>query len=133
MSFRNGRRATACQRICKARANGLQNSGLHLLSPTGNKSTRTIPKELGHFNSSLEAWQRRVPSGNVMLRNLKDLEIQRALELFADWTDRIAAGELPKKAKLSRPQGLERNVVITLWAWATPKAYLHDETRTSVS
>jgi hypothetical protein len=61
-----------------------------------------------------------------MLRNLKDLEVQRALELFADWTDRIAAGELPK-AKPSRPQGLERNVVITLWDWATPKAYLHDE------
>ena len=61
-----------------------------------------------------------------MLRNLKELEIQRALELFADWTDRIAAGELPK-AKPSRPQGLERNVVITLWDWATAKAYLHDE------
>src|SRR5262249_60264832 len=94
-----------------------------------NKATRTIPKELGHFNSSLEAWQRRVLSGQaseVMLRNLKELEIQRALELFADWTDRIAAGELPK-SKPSRPQGLERNVVITLWDWGGPKDYLHDE------
>jgi hypothetical protein len=51
------------------------------------------------------------------------------LELFADWTDRIAAGELPK-AKPSRPQGIERSVVITLWDWATPKAYLHDEIAT---
>jgi hypothetical protein len=61
-----------------------------------------------------------------MMRNLDDLDPKRALELFADWTDRIAAGELPK-SKPSRPQGLERNVVITLWDWASPKAYLHDE------
>jgi hypothetical protein len=108
---------------------GIKTLGCISCHQLGNKSTRTIPKELGHFNSSLEAWQRRVLSGQaseVMLRNLKDLEIQRALELFADWTDRIAAGELPK-AKPSRPQGLERNVVITLWDWATAKAYLHDE------
>ena len=111
---------------------GIKTLGCISCHQLGNKSTRTIPKELGHFNSSLEAWQRRVLSGQaseVMLRNLKDLEIQRALELFADWTDRIAAGELPK-AKPSRPQGLERNVVITLWDWATPKAYLHDEIAT---
>ena len=108
---------------------GIKTLGCISCHQLGNKSTRTIPKELGHFNSSLEAWQRRVLSGQaseVMLRNLKDLEVQRALELFADWTDRIAAGELPK-SKPSRPQGLERNVVITLWDWATPKAYLHDE------
>ena len=29
-----------------------------------------------------------------------------------------------------RPQGLERNVVITQWDWADPKAYLHDEAST---
>ena len=31
----------------------------------GNKATRTIPKELGHFKSSLEAWQRRILSGQA--------------------------------------------------------------------
>jgi hypothetical protein len=95
----------------------------------GNKPTRTISEELGNFKSSLEAWQRRVLSGQaseVMMRNLNDIEPKRALELFADWTDRIAAGELPK-SKPSRPEGVERNVVITLWDWASPKAYLHDE------
>ena len=44
--------------------------------------------------------------------------------MFADWTDRIAAGELPPAPP--RPQGIERNVVITQWDWADPKAYLHD-------
>ena len=33
-------------------------------------------------------------------------------------------------SKPSRPQGVERNIVITLWDWATPKAYLHDEIAT---
>ena len=50
------------------------------------------------------------------------------LKLFADWTDRIAAGEVPPAPP--RPQGIERNVVITEWDWADPKAYLHDEVST---
>ncbi len=53
---------------------------------------------------------------------------QRILKTFADWTDRIAAGEVPPAPP--RPQGLERNVVITQWDWADPKAYLHDEAST---
>jgi hypothetical protein len=108
---------------------GIKTHGCISCHQLGNKPTRTIPKALGKFASSLEAWHRRVLSGQaseVMVRNLKDLEFGLALELFADWTDRIAAGELPK-SRPSRPQGIERNVVITLWDWATPKAYLHDE------
>ena len=38
------------------------------------------------------------------------------------------AGELPEVPR--RPQGVERNVVITQWDWADPKAYLHDEIAT---
>src|SRR5438874_2132654 len=98
----------------------------------GNKATRTIPKELGQFNSSAEAWQRRIVSGQAMTQmttNLGRLDVKRALTLFADWTDRIAAGELPKE-RPQRPQGVERNVVLTLWDWASPKDYLHDEVST---
>ena len=47
-----------------------------------------------------------------MVNNIGRLGTQRALKLFADWTDRIAAGELPA-SQPSRPQGVERNVVIT--------------------
>ncbi len=46
--------------------------------------------------------------------------------MYADWTDRIAHGELPSAAP-SRPQGRERNVVVTMWDWADPKVYLHDD------
>jgi hypothetical protein len=45
--------------------------------------------------------------------------------MYADWTDRIAKGELPV-GEPPRPQGRERNVVVTLWDWADPKVYMHD-------
>jgi hypothetical protein len=46
-------------------------------------------------------------------------------QYFGDWTDRIAKGELPK-AQPPRPQGVERNIVVTSWEWSTEKHYLHD-------
>jgi hypothetical protein len=39
------------------------------------------------------------------------------------------ARRIPAQAP-PRPQGVERNVVITQWDWADPKAYLHDEIST---
>ena len=94
----------------------------------GTIGTRRIPKELGAFKDSTEAWARRITAGQAMtqmVNGLGRLDTQRALTLFADWTDRIAAGELPF-AKPERPQGMERNVVLTLWDWSRPTAYLHD-------
>ncbi len=83
--------------------------------------------ESGSFGSSEEAWERRLQSGQAggsMIGTIHSIGRDRALSMFADWTDRIAAGELPPEPP--RPQGIERNVVITLWDWADPKAYLHD-------
>jgi hypothetical protein len=97
----------------------------------GTRATRELSPSLGHFESSVAAWQRRVQSGQAgadMMRTLNGLGAKRALEMFADWTDRVAAGEVPPAPP--RPQGLERNVVITEWDWADPKAYLHDEVST---
>src|SRR3974377_2446556 len=48
-----------------------------------------------------------------------------AIANLANWTDRIAAGELPF-AKPDRPKGIERNFVVTMWDFSTPKYYLHD-------
>jgi hypothetical protein len=97
----------------------------------GNKATREIPPSLGSFDSPAKAWERRIQSGQAggnMLGGIGQLGKERALAMFADWTSRIAAGEAPPAPQ--RPQGLERNVVITEWDWATPKAYLHDEIAT---
>ena len=104
-------------------------TGCHAL---GNKATREIPTELGEFDSLVAAWDRRIQSGQAggsMITGLTRLGRQRALEMFADWTDRILTGELPPEAP-PRPQGAERNVVITQWDWADPKVYLHDEIST---
>jgi hypothetical protein len=93
----------------------------------GNKATREIPAALGTFESAVAAWDRRIQSGQAgggMTVSLNQLGRRRALAMFADWTDRIAAGEVPPAPP--RPQGMERNVVITQWDWADPKAYLHD-------
>src|SRR5262245_57137283 len=98
----------------------------------GNHATRTIPQSLGTFKSSLEAWERRIQSGQAMTQMVNAigrLDAQRALRNFADWTDRIAAGELPSIVP-TRPQGIERNLVIAIWDWSGPKSYLHDEIST---
>jgi hypothetical protein len=97
----------------------------------GNKATREIPKTLGNFDSAAKAWERRIQSGQAggnMLGGIGQLGKDRALAMFGDWTSRVAAGELPPAPP--RPQGVERNVVITEWDWAGPKAYLHDEIAT---
>ena len=97
----------------------------------GTKATREIPAALGHSESTKVAWLRRIQSGQAgqqMLNSIGQLGTDRALSMFADWTDRIVAGEVPPAPP--RPQGIERNVVITQWDWADPKAYLHDEVST---
>ena len=97
----------------------------------GTKATREIPAALGTFATSAEAWHRRIQSGQAggnMLSGATQLGGAAAMAVFADWTDRIAGGEIPPAPP--RPQGLERNVVITEWDWADPKAYLHDEVST---
>src|SRR6267142_3884662 len=95
----------------------------------GSKGVRSMPKEFGH---GLAGWARRTQSGQAMANmalTLGRIGPEKGLQLFGDWTDRIAAGELPF-AKPERPQGVERNVVISMWDWSTPKYYLHDSVST---
>ena len=98
----------------------------------GNEYTRTIPSLFSKLDSPSQAWVRRVQSGqagNAMVGGLNQLGTERAAALFADWTTRVAKGELPAEAP-PRPQGIERNIVITQWDWAGAKVYLHDEIAT---
>src|SRR5262249_25185937 len=99
--------------------------GCHQL---GQQSTRTIPKSLGACSSSEAAWTRRVQSGQAapfMITPLAQALGNAPFKYFADWTDRIAKGELPH-AKPPRPSGVERNIVVTTWEWGDAKKYLHD-------
>jgi hypothetical protein len=96
----------------------------------GTKATREIPPAFRSM-PAMDAWQRRILSGQAganMMTGMTQLGMGRALAMFSDWTDRIAAGEVPPAPP--RPQGIERSVVITEWDWADPKAYLHDEVST---
>jgi hypothetical protein len=98
--------------------------GCHAMGSVG---TRTIPKMFANMKSQ-DAWARRIQSGQAlpqMARDINRLDPPRAFANFADWTDRVAAGELPF-AKPDRPQGIERNVVLTLWDWSKPTDYMHD-------
>ena len=109
----------------------LKSGGCTACHQLGTKGTREIPKALGTFHTSAEAWERRIQSGQAgaqMAGGLNAMGKDRALAMFADWTDRMTGGELPPVPP--RPQGVERNVVITQWDWADPKAYLHDQVST---
>jgi hypothetical protein len=99
--------------------------GCHQL---GNLATRTIPKSLGTFKSSQEAWLRRLQSGQAGVQMINIVQGALAgipIHYLADWTDRIAAGELPPVPP-TRPSGIERNIVATVRDWSDGKAYLHD-------
>jgi len=53
---------------------------------------------------------------------------EKAKQVFSDWGARIEAGEVPPQPP--RPQGIERNFVITQWVWGDQFAYVHDEIAT---
>jgi len=99
--------------------------GCHQL---GNEATRTIPESLANIESSEQAWARRISSGQAgdsMVRlaaqSLKGLPIK----YMAEWTDRVASGEIPAHQP-ERPSGVERNVVATVRDWSSPQFYMHD-------
>ena len=105
----------------------MKNTGCIGCHQLGQQSTRTIPAALGTFASGADAWRRRVQSGQSgqqMLGQLTGLG-DMSFANYGDWIDRIAKGELPF-AKPPRPQGVERNIVVTLRDWMNDKQYLHD-------
>jgi hypothetical protein len=109
----------------RQRMNNVDCVGCHQL---GQASTRTVPAQFGQFKSGEEAWIRRVAagqSGEMMTNRLAGQLGGAPYKYFGEWTDRVAKGELPKH-KPQRPQGLERNVVVTTWDWSKPDKYLHD-------
>ncbi len=94
----------------------------------GNEATRTIPAQFGKFENGEQAWMRRLQSGqsgSAMTNRIAGEFGAVPYKYFGDWTDRVAKGELPKN-KPERPQGVERNIVVSSWEWSEPNKYLHD-------
>ena len=94
----------------------------------GNKATREIEPEIGTFDTTAAAWERKleVGQGGRQLHQTLALGLNNptAMGLWTDWADRIAKGELPPVPP--RPQGIERNLVLTLWDFADRAAFPHD-------
>ena len=108
--------------------NLMKNNGCVGCHQLGQLSTRTLPPAFASLPNHEEAWLRRIQAGqagesmvNIVAGELNTVPIK----YFADWTTRVANGELPKN-KPSRPQGEERNIVVTLRDWMDEKHYLHD-------
>ncbi len=104
--------------------------GCQLCHQLGNQATREILNP-GDYDSTEAAWAHRVrvgQRGSLMSGGLRRFGAERAVAMYADWTDRIMAGEVPEAPP--RPQGQERNVVLTMWEWGGETGYIHDEIAT---
>ena len=101
--------------------------GCQLCHQLGNTATRVV-QQRDQFDSTVAAWDHRVQTGqrgNQMSNVMNRFGRERALEMFAEWTDRVAAGAVPEAPP--RPAGIERNVVVTLWDWGQETSFIHDE------
>ena len=90
----------------------------------GNAATREIPARYADV-SSREAWDQRTSGGVFGLMPSIYARLGPQAQMFADWTDAIAAGAYPEQEP-PRPAGLERNAVISVWDWATPEGTRSD-------
>lgn len=107
--------------------------GCQLCHQLGNHATRLHDHiagiyDPGHHESGAAAFDRHVRSGQrgaQMSGSMSAFGREAGLATFGDWAERMAAGEVPTQPP--RPQGPERNVVITMWAWGDEVSYAHDE------
>ena len=96
--------------------------GCQLCHQMGNRFTFDT-SHLTNFDSTVEGWDHRVTfgqRGSQMSAVMNRFGRDQGLAMFADWSDRIAAGEVPEAPP--RPQGVERNVVLTMWEWGSETA-----------
>lgn len=93
----------------------------------GDPATRQLPASFGQPASHLDAWDERMKrglAGDLMTAQFSRLRRQRTM--FSEWSERVVAGSFPVNAP-SRPTGVERNVVITLWDWGGPTTFVPQE------
>ncbi len=101
--------------------------GCQLCHQLGNLATREIPNA-ADFDSTEAAWAHRIVTGQRAARMAAAMNRfgpERGIAAYADWTDRITAGEVPEAPP--RPRGRERDVVLTMWEWGSETSYIHDE------
>lgn len=109
-------------------------------------SCHQLGNEVTHqllIDDAMEAWAQKISKArdpgditlsnsandykNTMINGMTSFGRERALKMFADWSTAIHKGVVPTAPP--RPQGVERNVVITMWDWAEQRA-VHDQATT---
>jgi cytochrome c5 len=110
----------------------------------GNQATRVAPD----IGNPVDAWAQRIQKsrlpddqffegskvyrrrnyGETMSNYMTMFGRERGLGMFADWSTRIAKGEVPAQAP-ARPDGIERNVVITMQDMGDGR-FIHDSSST---
>ncbi len=109
-------------------------SGCNFCHQLGNAETRNIDHVLAakpELKTPEEAWEWRLGTGvrgNSMYGVLSTQGKEPSIKAYADWTERIAKGEVPPAPP--RPKGVERNVVATLWDVGDDHSFMHDEIST---
>ncbi len=100
----------------------------------GNRLTRSVDhvfKAKPDLKTHAQAWEWRLGTGvrgTSMYGVLTNQGKERSLKTYADWTERIANGEVPPAPP--RPKGIERNLVVTLWDVGDDHSFMHDEIST---
>jgi hypothetical protein len=100
----------------------------------GNAETRSVDHVLQakpELKTHAEAWEWRLGTGvrgTAMYAVINTQGKERSLKTYADWTERIAKGEVPPSP--ARPTGVERNLVVTLWDVGDDHSFMHDEIST---
>jgi len=101
----------------------------------GNQLTRSVDhvlKAKPELKTHAEAWEWRLGTGvrgTSMYSVLTNQGKDRSLKTYADWTERIAKGDVPPAP--ARPKGIERNLVLTLWDVGDDHSFMHDEIATN--
>lgn len=86
----------------------------------------SIPTRIGVTRDFFEKGMKK---SNVMNAGVERLGGDEFLDALADWGKRIQDGEVPKETP-PRPEGRERNMVITQWQFGDEFTYAHDEVST---
>ena len=83
------------------------------------------------MKTHLDAWEWRLGvgvRGTNMYSTMTGMGKTETLKALADWTQRIANGELPPVPP--RPSGIERNIVSTQWDIGDDHSFMHDQIST---
>ncbi|MEZ5557725.1 MAG: hypothetical protein R3E86_04170 [Pseudomonadales bacterium] len=93
--------------------------GCQLCHQVGSLITRSRNRELYDLGLQKASYMNLTADG---------LGREQLLDALSYWHERISAGEVPPSPP--RPAGIERNLVVTQWAWGDAFTYAHDEIAT---